>query len=513
MKTMKYFAVIVLVMAMAFTPAITFAETARLGASGSSYNFNPTKLVVKTSDYTVTTSDSQVNVTCSSANITITLPSVSSCLSGGSRCSFKILKTDSTAYKVVVTPGTGDTIGGESTRYLINQNAYTVIHAGPGSDWSIDFESPYSVEDYEAGTLNIGTISHNASVVFEGATADDYETTLAVVDPTADGTASIPALGAATTQYFMFTSLATNIADAANSVTGKSNGLLFEGATANDYEATVTVTDPTADRTITIPDAGGTVMLSSLATNGADAANAVTGASNGLLFEGATANDYETTLTVTDPTADRTVTLPNSGGTVMLSSLSTNAADAANAVTGASNGLLYEGATADDYETTVTVTDPTADRTITIPDQSGTVVLVSGLASGPTVSALTATTALANSDCGKVLLLNSATEFVTTLPAITGTSGCTFRIIVKAAPAAASYTVVTAASANIIEGQVASAEDAAGSVSTTADSDTITFADGLAIKGDYVDLISDGTNWYISGMCNVQDGIATSQAS
>jgi len=38
-----------------------------------------------------------------------------------------------------------------------------------------------------------------------------------------------------------------------------------------------------------------------------------------LVFEGATANDFETTLTVVDPTADRTITLPNASGTVLLS--------------------------------------------------------------------------------------------------------------------------------------------------------------------------------------------------
>ena len=35
-----------------------------------------------------------------------------------------------------------------------------------------------------------------------------------------------------------------------------------------------------------------------------------------IIFEGATANNFETTLTVTDPTADRTVSLPNETGTV-----------------------------------------------------------------------------------------------------------------------------------------------------------------------------------------------------
>ena len=35
-----------------------------------------------------------------------------------------------------------------------------------------------------------------------------------------------------------------------------------------------------------------------------------------IIFEGATEDSYETTLAVTDPTADRTITLPNATGTV-----------------------------------------------------------------------------------------------------------------------------------------------------------------------------------------------------
>jgi len=38
----------------------------------------------------------------------------------------------------------------------------------------------------------------------------------------------------------------------------------------------------------------------------------------GVVFEGATADGFETTLTVVDPTADRTITLPNATGTVTL---------------------------------------------------------------------------------------------------------------------------------------------------------------------------------------------------
>jgi hypothetical protein len=44
--------------------------------------------------------------------------------------------------------------------------------------------------------------------------------------------------------------------------------------------------------------------------------------------------------------------------------------------------LVFEGATADDFETTLTVTDPTADRTVTFRDASGTVALTSDLDDG-----------------------------------------------------------------------------------------------------------------------------------
>jgi hypothetical protein len=45
----------------------------------------------------------------------------------------------------------------------------------------------------------------------------------------------------------------------------------------------------------------------------------------------------------------------------------------------AANALVFEGATADDHETTLTVVDPTADRTINIPNQSGTLPLLAAV--------------------------------------------------------------------------------------------------------------------------------------
>jgi len=94
-----------------------------------------------------------------------------------------------------------------------------------------------------------------------------------------------------------------------------SGSLVFEGATDDSYETTLAITDPTADRTITFQDATGTVAhLTDITGGGAGTFSTVNITSN-IVFEGATADAYETTLAVTDPTADRTWTIPNSTDT------------------------------------------------------------------------------------------------------------------------------------------------------------------------------------------------------
>ncbi len=110
--------------------------------------------------------------------------------------------------------------------------------------------------------------------------------------------------------------------------------IVIEGATADGFETTLTVTDPSADRTITFQDASGTVAYLadiSAATGGSVTETGTQTLTNktltspiidgtGAVFEGATADGFETTLTVVDPTADRTITLPDSTGTVALTS-------------------------------------------------------------------------------------------------------------------------------------------------------------------------------------------------
>ena len=133
--------------------------------------------------------------------------------------------------------------------------------------------------------------------------------------------------------------------------------LIFEGTTPDDWEVKLQATTVTADRDIILPDANGTVAVSvsdtttttqgqlnldfTLSSTGnISATGSVFGLAvsdsptflglniNGssIVFEGSSADANETTLTVTDPTADNTITLPNASGTVaLLSSLSVGA--------------------------------------------------------------------------------------------------------------------------------------------------------------------------------------------
>ena len=68
--------------------------------------------------------------------------------------------------------------------------------------------------------------------------------------------------------------------------------------------------------------------------------------------------------------------------------------------------LIFEGATDDAFETTLTVADPTADRTITIPNETGTLVTTgsSAVVTGTMIAADTVAEAnMANDAIGQDL--------------------------------------------------------------------------------------------------------------
>ena len=146
--------------------------------------------------------------------------------------------------------------------------------------------------------------------------------------------------------------------------------LTFEGDTDDAHETVLAITDPTADRTITIPDASGTIVITSSTdtlTNKTIAlgSNTITGSTS--QFNSALTDDDFVTLTGTETLTNKTLTSPtlNSPTITTLTATALNLTDAS---------IVFEGATADAHETTHTVTDPTADTTITLPNETGTLI-------------------------------------------------------------------------------------------------------------------------------------------
>ena len=101
-----------------------------------------------------------------------------------------------------------------------------------------------------------------------------------------------------------------------------SSGIQIVGTTLSSSDSTLI----TIDEGLTVT--GNTTITGNLTVNGTTTTiNSTTvDVVNSFRFEGSTANDYETNLTVVDPTADRTITLPNETGTLITSaSAATNA--------------------------------------------------------------------------------------------------------------------------------------------------------------------------------------------
>ena len=303
------------------------------------------------------------------------------------------------------------------------------------------------------------------TIVFEGSTADDFETTLAVVDPTADRTVSLPnatdtLVGKATTDTL--TNKTVNLSS--NTLTGTTaqfNTALSDGSFAtlagSETLTNKTLTTPVISSisntgTLTLPTSTDTLVgraTTDTLTNKTLTSPVISSISNtGTLtlptstdtLVGRATTDTLTNKTLTSPVISSisntgTLTLPTSTGTLALTTDNVASATLASTVTvsdstantnfpvvfhdesngllddtgalrynpstgtllvpnltvsgtttqvdtitmNAANAIVFEGATADDFETTLTITDPTADRTITMPDATGTMALTSDI--------------------------------------------------------------------------------------------------------------------------------------
>jgi hypothetical protein len=335
-------------------------------------------------------------------------------------------------------------------------------------------------------TTVVDTVTMNAqnAVVFEGATADDHETTLTIVDPTADRTinlpnqsGTIPVLAAVSTTQISATPEELNIMDGGTSATSTtladadrvvvndagtmkqvaltdfetymetsldtlSNvttvGALNSGSISSGFGAinngssaittTGTVTyGSLSDGTITIT---GFVDEDDMSSNSATLVptqqsveariQAVNATANNVTGLNATGAELNTVADVSAISPDTSTAVANNDAILMYDNSATglkyfdvdlldtyyaqttktltNKTITSPTVSGlylSDSGITIEGSSANDHETVLTVANPTADRTITFPDASGTVAFVAsptftGTLTAPTINASTA---------------------------------------------------------------------------------------------------------------------------
>mgnify|MGYP003113625463 CR=1 FL=1 len=150
----------------------------------------------------------------------------------------------------------------------LNSSSDKLDFAGNSTSDLSEGSNEYFTSSRARGSISVASgngLTYNSSTGVLGTSAIP-NSQLANDDITIGSTAV--ALGATQGTFTGLTSLASTtlisgVADAANAITIASGQIVFEGATPNDFETTLAVTDPTADRTITFPDNGGTVALTS----------------------------------------------------------------------------------------------------------------------------------------------------------------------------------------------------------------------------------------------------------
>ena len=221
------------------------------------------------------------------------------------------------------------------------------------------------------------------TMVFEGATDDDFETTLSFAEPTADRTHTLPDANGtisltdnadtSTNKTFTTPTITSGVFN-----TGVSGSAVLDEDNMASDSATKLATqqsikayvdnqiDTDMDVNIASDDGSIAIVMDSETLTIAGGSNITTAA---------TGNTVTVTLSSSVATTSGSETLTNK--TFTSPTINTHTFSSGTSTSGMSigaNGIVFEGATADAHETTLTAVDPTQDNTITIPNETMTAI-------------------------------------------------------------------------------------------------------------------------------------------
>lgn len=142
-----------------------------------------------------------------------------------------------------------------------------------------------------------------------------------------------------------------------------------------------------------------------------------------------------------------------------------------------SDGIIFEGSTADAFETTLKVTNPTQDNTITLPNGTGTVVITSGAQT----------------------LVNKSISFQTSTITANGTADATATYIICNKGSGLAVTLGSGSHPGQLK---IFTNKGAGTATITPDDGGSIFAGGTSFAiatNEGATCIWDGTNWFLVG--------------
>ena len=274
-----------------------------------------------------------------------------------------------------------DTVGGAVTG-TASQISVTNSDGGNTSTIAL-INTAVTAGSYGSATA-IPTFTVDAQGRLTAASTASISTTLAIAGDT--GTDSI-ALGTDTITFAGGTGITSTVTSATNTV----------DFSIDNTVVTLDGTQTLTNKTLTNP------TITGLSISG------VVVSDSSIVFEGATADAHETTLTVTDPTADRTVTIPDATGTVVL-------ADLAQTLTNKTINLANNTLTTTSAQLATAISDETGTGVVVFSNTPTLVTPVLGAATatsinGLTISSSTGTLTIAK---GKTLTASNTLTFTGT---------------------------------------------------------------------------------------------------